>query len=45
MLGAPALIWKKRVSEGEKNSKKKAVQNKSGGAGRFKMCKLVKNIK
>jgi hypothetical protein len=25
--------------------RKKAVQNKSGGAGRFKMCKLVKNIK
>ena len=32
-------VWKKRVSAGKKkNSPKKAVQNKSGGAGRFKMC-------
>ncbi len=34
---------KKKLSK--KSSPKQEVQNKSGGARQFKMCKLVKNIK
>ncbi len=33
-----------KINSQKKSSPKQAVQNKSGGARRFKMCKLVKNI-